>query len=136
MPSPLNDSLIEDYRRHGRPTEGPFVGRDVLLLTTTGAKTGLDRTSPLVYSRDGDRIVVVASKGGAPSDPHWYRNLCAHPEVTVELGGERFRARATPVPEPERRRLYDRHAARNPGFKEYERKTTRRIPVVVLERAV
>ena len=130
-----NDDLIEDFRKHGRVTTGPFVGRDVLLITTTGAKTGLERTNPLVYSQDDGRLVVVASKGGAPANPGWFHNLRAHPVVTVELGGERFQARATVVrPESERRRLYDQHSVKNPGFRDYEKKTTRRIPIVLLER--
>lgn len=89
-----NDSLIDDYRAHGKVTVGPFVGRDVLLLTTIGKRSGMERTHPLVYSRDGDRLVVIASKGGAPAHPHWFHNLRANPVVTVELGGERFKARA------------------------------------------
>src|SRR5204862_526488 len=85
-------------KNHGVVTEGPFTGRDVLLLTTTGAKTGQPRTHPLVYTRDGDRYLVIASKGGAPTNPAWYHNLRANPEVTVELGPETFRATATPIP--------------------------------------
>lgn len=130
-----NDALIEDLRKNGRVTKGRFVGRDVLLITTTGAKTGLERTNPLVFSQDGGRLVIVASKGGAPSNPAWFHNLRAHPVVTVELGGERFHARASVVrPESERRRLYDQHSVKNPGFRDYEKKTTRRIPVILLER--
>ena len=131
----FNEDLIADYRAHGRPTTGPFVGRQILLLTTTGAKTGAERTSPLVYTHDGDRIVIVASKGGSPTNPGWYHNLRANPVVTLELGNERFKARAvTATPESERRRLYDQHARTNPAFLGYERKTTRRIPVVTLAR--
>lgn len=130
----FNEDLIEDIRANGQPTKGPFVGRDVLLLTTTGAKTGEQRTTPLVYTRDGDRYVIIASKGGAPTHPSWYHNLRAHPTVVVEAGGERFRARAHVAPEPERRRLYDAHATIYPTFWDYEKKTTRRIPAVSLER--
>ena len=131
-----NRGLIEDYRANGKPTKGPFVGRQVLLLTTKGAKTGAERTNPLVYTKDGDKIVIVASKGGAPTNPSWFHNLRANPTVTVELGKEKFEARATVAkPESERRRLYDQHAATHPGFKDYEKKTTRRIPVITLERA-
>lgn len=130
----FNDALIEDLRANGKVTKGPFVGRNVLLLTTTGAKSGETRTNPLVFTRDGDRYVVAASKGGAPTNPSWFHNLRTHPVVTVEVGGERFRARAHVMPEDERRRLYDRHAAENPTFKDYETKTTRRIPVIALER--
>ncbi len=100
-----------------------------------GAKSGQERTSPLVYSTDGDRHVVIASKGGAPTHPAWYHNLVANPVVTVEVGAERFKAKAIVArDERERRRLYDAHATLMPGFTEYERKTTRRIPAVILER--
>jgi len=115
-------------------TSGPFTGRTLLLLTTKGAKTGAERTSPLVYSRDGEHFVIVASKGGAPTHPAWYHNLRAHPEVTLEVGKEKFRARASVATAAERRRLYDKHAERMPAFWDYEKKTTRKIPVVVLER--
>jgi len=131
----FNEGLIGDFRAHGKVTAGPFVGRDVLLLTTKGAKSGQDRTNPLVYSKDGDDLVIVASKGGAPTNPGWFHNLKANPVVTVELGGERFAARATVAkPESERRRLYDQHSVKNPGFKDYEKRTARRIPVITLER--
>ncbi|MDP9281181.1 MAG: nitroreductase family deazaflavin-dependent oxidoreductase [Chloroflexota bacterium] len=134
-PKSFNERVIDDFRTHnGEITSGPFAGRSLLLLTTKGAKTGDERTSPLAYSRDGDRLVVIASKGGAPTSPAWYHNLRAHPDVTVELGPERFRAHATVATEPERRRLYDQHAAKMPAFAEYEKKTTRKIPVVALER--
>lgn len=134
-PRGFNDRLIDDFRAHGgQITSGPFTGRSLLLLTTTGARTGQERTNPLAYSRDGDRFVIVASKGGAPRNPDWFHNLRAHPEVTVELGPEKFRARATVAGAVERRRLYDQHAAKMPAFAEYEKKTARKIPVVVLER--
>jgi len=130
-----NTSIIEQFRANkGQMTSGPFTGRTLLLLTTKGARTGVEQTSPLVYSRDGDRFVVVASKGGAPTHPGWYHNLRAQPEVTVELGSEKFRARARVTDDAERRRLYDKHAERMPAFWDYEKKTTRRIPVVVLDR--
>lgn len=130
----FSDDLVTDIRTNGKVTKGPFVGRSVLVLTTTGARTGEQRTTPLVYSRDGDRYVIVASKGGAPTNPAWYHNLRTHPVVQVEIGHERFRARAHVMPESERRRLYDAHADINPSFKDYEKRTTRRIPVIVLER--
>lgn len=134
-PRGFNDRLIDDFRAHGgQITSGPFTGRSLLLLTTKGAKTGEERTSPLAYSRDGDRFVVVASKGGAPSNPAWYHNVRAHPEVTVEVGPDRFRARATVAADVERRRLYEHHAAKMPAFADYEKRTARKIPVVVLER--
>ena len=134
-PGGWNDSIIAQFRANaGQMKSGPFAGRSLLLLTTKGAKTGEERTSPLVYSRDGDRYVVIASKGGAPTHPAWYHNLRANPEVAVELGPEKFRARAHVADDAERRRLYDRHAERMPAFADYEKKTTRKIPVVVLER--
>jgi len=132
----FNEGVIDDFRtHHGQITKGPFTGRSLLLLTTRGAKSGRERTNPLAYSRDGDNYVVIASKGGGPTHPDWYLNLRANPAVTVELGPERFEANATTAKGPERRRLYDAHAERMPAFKEYERKTSREIPVVVLERA-
>lgn len=130
-----NDDLIADYRANGKPTKGPFVGRQVLLLTTKGKKTGTERTNPLVWTTDGKDIVIVASKGGAPESPDWFFNLKANPTVTVELGHEKFEARATVAePETERERLYAAHAKIHPGFLEYVKKTTRKIPVVRLQR--
>jgi deazaflavin-dependent oxidoreductase (nitroreductase family) len=130
-----NDDLIDDYRAHGKPTKGPFVGRQVLLLTTKGKKTGTERTNPLAYTQDGRDIVVVASKGGAPTSPDWFFNLKANPTVTVELGGDKFEARAKVAePESERQRLYSAHAEVHPGFHDYVTKTTRKIPVVRLQR--
>lgn len=134
-PGGWNESIIEQFRANaGKMTSGPFAGRSLLLLTTKGAKSGREQTSPVVYSRDGDRIVVIASKGGAPTHPAWYHNLRANPEVSIELGDEKFRARASVAPDTERRRLYDQHARPMPQFLEYEKKTTRKIPVVLLER--
>lgn len=132
----FDDKLIAHFRKNmGVINGGPFSGRDVLLLTTTGRKTGLPRTHPLVYTRDGDRHVVIASKGGAPEHPLWYLNLLADPEVTVEVGPETFRATAIAVPGgAERRRLYDQHATIYPGFTDYEKRTARVIPAVLLER--
>ncbi len=129
------ETLVRDFRAHGgQVTEGPFAGRQVLLLTTTGAKSGAPRLVPLVYTRDGDRYVIVASKGGAPTNPAWFANLVAHPVVTVEVGGETFRATAHVVEGAERDRLYAQHAAMHPNFTDYQARTGRVIPVVVLER--
>lgn len=131
----FNERLIDDFRaHHGQITSGPFTGRSLLLLTTRGRKTGRKRTNPLAYTRDADRFVVIASKGGAPTNPDWYWNLRAEPYVLVEVGPERFEAVASVPRGAERRRLYDAHAARMPAFKEYERRTTREIPVVLLDR--
>src|SRR5689334_16612785 len=91
----FNRNLIEEYRANGRVVSGRFAGGPILLLTTSGAKSGQPRTAPLAYTRDGDRIVIIASKGGAPTHPDWYHNLAANPEATVELGAERFPVRAS-----------------------------------------
>ena len=130
----MTETLIADIRTHGEPRGGPFLGRPVLLLTTTGAKTGEPRLVPLVFSRDGDRCVIMASKGGAPVNPAWFANIVANPVVTVETGGETFQARAVVTDGAERTRLWAAHVAQNPTFAEYEQRTTRLIPAIVLER--
>lgn len=130
----FNRHLIDEYRANGGKVTGMFAKAPLLLLTTTGAKSGQPRTNPLAYSRDGDRLVVIASKGGASTNPDWYRNLVAHPEATVELGSETFPVRASFPQGEERQRLYDQQAAQMPNFAEYQRNTTRQIPVIVLER--
>ena len=132
----FNRSLIEDMRAHGgKPTSGPFLGRDVLILTTKGARSGEERVNPLVYTRDGEHYVIVASKGGAPTHPSWYHNLVKHPDVTVEVLGEKFEAHANVMDEPKYEELYQRHATKNPAFHDYRKRTSRKIPVIVLERA-
>jgi deazaflavin-dependent oxidoreductase (nitroreductase family) len=137
MTSPTNDwntEVIEQFRANdGNMTSGPFKGAALLLLGTTGAKSAQRRTNPLVYTRDGDRFVVIASKGGAPTSPDWFHNLVANPDVTVEVGADRFPARAIVTEGGERDRLFAAQAAKMPNFAEYQRKTTRRLPVVVLE---
>ncbi|HEX2681778.1 MAG TPA: nitroreductase family deazaflavin-dependent oxidoreductase [Candidatus Dormibacteraeota bacterium] len=129
-------NLMKEVRTNpkGVVTSGPFKGRNVLLLTTKGAKSGEERTTPLVYSREQGQHVIVASKGGAPTHPSWYHNLRAHPIVTVEAGGEKFQAEAKIVGDEDYERLYKQHADPNPGFWDYRKRTTRHIPVVVLER--
>jgi len=131
----FNRDLIADLRAHGgKATSGPFVGRDVLILTTKGAKSGVTRENPLVYTRDGDHYVIVASKGGAPTHPSWYHNLVAHADVTVEILGQKFNAHARIPKGDEHERLYVQHADINPSFHDYRKRTTRKIPVIVLER--
>jgi deazaflavin-dependent oxidoreductase (nitroreductase family) len=130
----FNRNLIEEFRASGGKVTGQFANSPLMVLTTTGAKSGQPREAPLVYTTDGDRIVIIASKGGAPTHPDWYHNLIANPIVTVELPGETFQAQATIAAGAERRRLFDAQAALMPGFADYERNTTRQIPVVVLER--
>src|ERR1035437_1278930 len=131
----MTATLIADSRANGgQVSNGPFAGRPVLLLTTTGARSGQPRLSPVVYSHDGDDYVIVASKGGAPTHPGWYYNLVADPSVMVEVGGETFEARARVTEGAERDRLYAQRAADSPNFAEYQRRTSRVIPVVMLER--
>ncbi len=130
----LHTNLIKDVRKHGKPTSGPFLGRNVLVLTTKGARSGEERATPLVYSWEDGHHVIVASKGGAPTNPAWYHNLRKHPVVTVEAEGEKFEARANVIGDEDYERLYRQHADLNPGFWDYRKKTTRKIPVIVLER--
>ena len=134
--SDFNSSLIDQIRTgNGHLTDGPFAGRQVLVLTTTGAQSTEKREAPLVYSRDGDDIVIIASMGGAPSHPAWYHNIVANPRVTIEVDGAKIEATARITEGDERRRLYDQHATLHPSFTEYETKTDRVIPVFVLEPA-
>jgi deazaflavin-dependent oxidoreductase (nitroreductase family) len=130
-PANYNQTVIEMFRQNG----GQVPGRsNLLLLTTTGAKSGQPRTTPLAYSTDGDHLVVVGSKAGAPTHPDWYYNVLAHPTVTVEVGSERFQARARVTEGEERERLFAQHVALMPGFGDYKLKTSRTLPVIVLER--
>ena len=131
----FNLNIIAEFRANGGETSGPFKGRPLLLLTTTGAKSGESHTTPLVYSRDGDRVVVIASMGGAPKHPSWFLNLVANQDVTVELGVEKFGARATVADPGDRERLYAKQAEAMPAVNDYQQKTTRQIPVVVLTHA-
>ncbi len=129
-----NKNIIDEFRAKGGKGVADFGDR-LLLLTTRGAKTGETRTTPVAYHRDGDRYVIAGSKGGAPTHPAWYHNLVKHREAMVEVGTETFRVRATPLAKgKEHDRLYEDHAALMPGFREYSKKTTRVIPVLVLER--
>ena len=133
--SDFNQTVIDEFRANGGKVGGYFEGANMLLLHTVGAKSGQPRTHPMVYVTDGERLVVIASKGGADTHPDWYHNLLANPIVTVEVGTEQFQARATAVTEePERSRLYASMVEHRSGFAEYEQKTTRKIPAIVLER--
>ena len=130
----FNKNLIADLRANqGQATSGPFQGGSVLILTTTGAKSGETRENPLAYTRTGDNYVVIASKGGAPTHPAWFHNLVANPEAKLEVLGETIPVHARVAEGDEHRSLYDAQAAVMPGFAEYQKKTTRKIPVVVLE---
>ncbi len=125
--------MSQEIRDEGRPVTGYFAGQQLLLLTTTGSRTGKPRTSVVTYTRDGDRIIVVASKSGAPTNPAWFDNLVADPVVTIEMDKRTFRARATVAEGAERQRLWDQHVAVHPQFNDYPAKTERVIPVVILE---
>lgn len=129
-----NRQLIEEFRAHRGKSGGPMEGRPLLLLTTTGAKSGQLRTTPVMYIPDGDRLLVIASNAGAAIHPDWYRNLVAHPEVTVEVGNETFKAIAAVAEGSERQRLWTRVVELYPFFVDHESKTTRQIPVIVLRR--
>jgi deazaflavin-dependent oxidoreductase (nitroreductase family) len=129
-----NKGIVDEFRAKGGTGIGHFGDR-LLLLTTRGAKSGQARTTPLVYHRDGDRYVIAASKGGAPQHPSWYHNLVKNPEAEIEVGAEKFKVRATPIPKgSERDRLYEAHGDNWAAFRDYPKKTSRIIPIVVLER--
>ena len=130
----FNRKVIAEFRETGGNVSGPFEGAPLILVNHVGATTGKPYTAPLVYSRHGDDYVVIASKGGAPDDPQWFRNLVAHPDVTVEVGTETFPVRARVTEGEERARLFRAQADLMPGFDDYAKATTREIPVVVLER--
>jgi deazaflavin-dependent oxidoreductase (nitroreductase family) len=130
----LNQRIITEFRANQGKVGGQFAGAPLLLLTTTGAKSGRAITKPLVYTKDGNRIVLIASFAGAPKNPAWFVNLVANPVATIELGSERFQARATVTSGEERQRLYKNQASQMAIFDDYQKKTTRQIPVVVLER--
>lgn len=130
----MNRRVIAEFRENGGKVGGMFAGAPLLLLHTVGAKSGQARIFPLVYTEDGDRLVVIASKGGAPTNPDWYHNLVAAPDATIELGEETFRVRAAVAEGAERDRLYDQMAEQQPQFAEYQRMTERRIPLFVLKR--
>jgi deazaflavin-dependent oxidoreductase (nitroreductase family) len=133
--SDFNRGVIEEFRANHGKVGGGFAGAPMVLLTTTGAKSGQKRVNPLVALLDGDHLYVVASKAGAPTSPDWYHNLLANPLVGVEFGDERFDATAVPITSgPERDRLYAAQVAAMPGFAEYEKATTRVIPIVELRR--
>jgi deazaflavin-dependent oxidoreductase (nitroreductase family) len=127
-----NRAIIDEFRANEGRVGGHFEGKTLLLLHTVGAKSGKERTNPVAYVRDGDRFVIIASKGGAPTNPGWYYNLLADPNVSVEVGTENFKARAKVAAEPERGRLYGKMAEMMPAFADYQKKTKRVIPVITL----
>lgn len=128
-----NLKVIDEYRANAGKLGGFFEGKPVLLLHTTGARTGQERVNPVMYQADGDRLAVFASKGGAPTHPDWYHNIVAHPDVTAEVGTETRRFRARVATGDEGDRLWNRQKVDQPGFADYETRTDREIPVVILE---
>ena len=132
--SDWNKQIIAEFRANDGKVGGPFENMTLLLLHTIGAKSGQERINPLATIKDGDRWVIIASKGGAPSNPDWFYNIVATPLVGVEYGTEEFEAQATITEEPERTQLYNKVAALYPAFAGYAERTDRVIPVITLER--
>lgn len=135
----FNDRIIAEFRANDGVVGGPFTGAHLLLLTTTGAKSGARRVAPMMYFAEGDTSYVIASKAGSPTNPAWFHNLVAHPTVSVEAatddGIESYTATAEQVTGELRERLYAKFSSTNPGFAEYQLKTDRVIPIVALTRA-
>jgi deazaflavin-dependent oxidoreductase (nitroreductase family) len=133
--SDWNRKIIDEFRANDGQVGGQFKGAPILLLHTKGAKSGKERLTPMMYLDIDGRRFVFASKAGADTNPDWYHNLIAHPDVTVEVGAETYSANAAPVTGADRDRIYSEQAERYPGFAEYQQKTERVIPVVELTRA-
>jgi deazaflavin-dependent oxidoreductase (nitroreductase family) len=131
----FNQQIIAEYRANDGKVGGPFEGAPLLLLHSTGAKSGEERINPVMYLADGDRLAVFASKAGAPTNPDWYYNLLAHPRSTVEVDGRTVEVNARVADDDERNRLWSKQKELYPGFADYEQKTSRQIPVVILEPA-
>ncbi len=127
-----NQQIIDEFRANDGKVGGRFEGKTLLLLHTTGAKSGQEHVNPVAYVRDGEKYVVIASKGGAPTNPDWYYNIVAHPHLSVEVGTETFQVNAKVTEDPERTRLYNKMVEMMPGFDDYRRNTERVIPVIKL----
>jgi deazaflavin-dependent oxidoreductase (nitroreductase family) len=129
-----NEQVIAEFRDNGGKVGGPFEGAPMVLVHHTGAKSGTERVTPLMYQQlDGDTVAVFASKGGAPTNPDWYHNLVANPDTTIELGTETKQVRARIAPEEERSRIWEAQKQAFPNFAEYEKTAGREIPVVIFE---
>lgn len=135
MADDWNRKIIEEFRANEGRVGGQFEGAPLLLLHTTGAKTGKERVNPVMYQAVDGGFAVFASKGGAPTNPDWYHNLLAHPDATAEIGVDTVRVRARVADGDERERIWSRQKERYPGFVDYEKGTSRQIPVVILEPA-
>jgi deazaflavin-dependent oxidoreductase (nitroreductase family) len=132
--SDWNKNIVEEFRTNEGKVGGPFEGATMLLLHHKGAKSGTERVNPLVYQALGDNFVIFASKGGAPTNPDWYHNIVAHPDIEVEVGNDTIPVRVRVAEGDEREGIWTKQKERMPGFAEYESKTSRQIPVVILER--
>jgi deazaflavin-dependent oxidoreductase (nitroreductase family) len=130
----FNAGIIKEFRENGGKVGGMFEGAPMILVHHIGAKSGTERVAPLVYFSEGDRLFIFASKGGADENPSWYHNLVANPKVNVEVGAETFEVVASVLDRAERDEIYAKQVALQPGFGDYERKTTRIIPVIELKR--
>jgi deazaflavin-dependent oxidoreductase (nitroreductase family) len=128
-----NAKIIEEFRANEGKVGGQFEGAPLLLLHSTGAKSGTIRVSPMMYAKEGERLFVFASKAGAPTNPDWYHNLVANPDASIEVGADTVEVTATVLDRSERDRVYAEQARNYPGFAEYEAKTDRVIPVVALD---
>ena len=133
--SDWNTAIIEEFRANGGKVGGQFDGAPLLLLHTTGARTGQERVNPMMYRKVGDDYAVFASKAGAPTNPDWYHNLVANPKVTAEIGTQTVPLTARVATGAERDQIWSQQKAEYPGFADYETKTTRTIPVVILQPA-
>ena len=129
-----NNNIIKEFHENEGKVGGPFAGAPMILVTHTGAKSGTQRTNPLVYAKDGDRYLIFGSKGGSTKHPDWYRNLVANPDASVEIGTEKFDVVAEVLTGEERDRLYEKQAKLMPRFAEYQARAGRKIPVVALKR--
>ena len=130
-----NAAYVEEYRANRGEVTGPMAGRSTLILTTTGARSGVAHVSPLVYTKDGDNFVVSGANGGSDKHPDWYHNLLAQPRAHVEVGADSFDIVAREADGAERERLHERRVEQSPTYAENINKTTRRIPLMILERS-
>ncbi|MFJ5611653.1 nitroreductase family deazaflavin-dependent oxidoreductase [Streptomyces sp. NPDC093221] len=130
----FNARITAEFRASHGKVGGPFEGAPMVLLHTRGARTGIERVNPLMYMADGDRYLVFASKGGADTHPAWYLNLLAHPDIDIEIGDETIPVHAEELKGAERDEKYAEQASRFPGFADYQKKTSRVIPVIALSR--
>jgi deazaflavin-dependent oxidoreductase (nitroreductase family) len=135
VPEDFNSKIIEEFRANGGKVGGPFQGAPILLLHTHGAKTGSERVNPMMYRELDGGYAVFASKAGAPTNPDWYHNLVANPQVQAEIGTETVPLTARVAGDEEREPIWSAQKAAYPGFEDYEKKTSRKIPVVILEPA-